>query len=153
MSEITFYRQNNKGKTIEEHRNNFMNMNQSVGKMFPQVESHLRLLLISPASSCEAEWSFSALRRLKTWLRSTMPQKRLNHVMVCHVHNNKLAKMDTVKLSENSLAGLLLLEREFLGHSLIFKWLVYYQGFYFVSCFLIKLFKLTWWQMYYWFAC
>ena len=69
MSEITLYRRNYEGKTIEEHRNNFIYMNQSVRKMFPQVESLLRLLLISPASSCETEWSFSALRRMTTWLR------------------------------------------------------------------------------------
>jgi len=34
----------------------------------------VRLLLVSPASSAEAEGSFSALRRLKAWLRSTMTQ-------------------------------------------------------------------------------
>ncbi|XP_035985290.1 zinc finger MYM-type protein 1-like isoform X2 [Fundulus heteroclitus] len=57
-----------------------------VRRLFGQVETLVRLLLVVPVSSSEAERSFSALRRLKTWLRSTMTQNRLNHVAVCHVH-------------------------------------------------------------------
>jgi hypothetical protein len=38
----------------------------------------------------EAERSFSALRRSKTWLRTTMTQQRLNLVAVCHIHQEKL---------------------------------------------------------------
>jgi len=37
-----------------------------VRKIFPQVELLLRLLLVCPASSTDAEKSFSSLRRLKT---------------------------------------------------------------------------------------
>ena len=42
--------------------------------LFDQVKSLVRLLLVIPVSSAEAERSFSALRRLKTWLRTTMTQ-------------------------------------------------------------------------------
>ena len=59
---------------LAEHLKVFRDMEPNVRCMFPAVEKLLRLLLISPASSCEAERSFSALRRLKTWLRSTMTQ-------------------------------------------------------------------------------
>ena len=54
-----------------------------VRRLFHQVEALVRLLLVVPVSSCEAERSFSALRRLKTWLRSTMAQSRLNSISVC----------------------------------------------------------------------
>ena len=55
------------------------------------MEALVRLLLLAvPASSVEAERSFSALRRLKTWLRSSMSQTRLNNVAMCHVHQEKL---------------------------------------------------------------
>lgn len=57
-----------------------------VRSLFSQVEALVRLLLVVPASSVEAERSFSALRRLKTWLRSSMSQTRLNNVAMCHVH-------------------------------------------------------------------
>lgn len=58
--------------------------------MFPQVEALLRLLLVNPASSAEAERSFSGLRRLKTYLRSTSGQQRLNNIAMCHIHSNIL---------------------------------------------------------------
>jgi len=56
-----------------------------VRRLFHQVEILLRHLLVVPVTSCEAEHSLSSLWRLKTWLRSTMTQKRLNHVAVCNV--------------------------------------------------------------------
>jgi len=65
------------------------NMLPEVQAEFPQVTTLLKLLLVSPAPSAEAERSFSALRRLKTWLRSTMTDTRLNAVSVCHVHQQK----------------------------------------------------------------
>ena len=49
---------------------------------YNEVEKLVRLLLVAPASSAEAERSFSALRRLKSWLRSTMTQLRLNSLAV-----------------------------------------------------------------------
>ena len=67
---------------------------------FPQVSTLLKLLLVSPASSAEAERSFSALRRLKTWLRSTMTENRLNAVAVCHVHQQKLDDNNLISIKE-----------------------------------------------------
>ena len=55
----------------------------------------MRLLLVVPASSAEAERSFSALRRLKTWLRSSMLQTRL--CLSCsQSENGKLGQEETV---------------------------------------------------------
>ena len=51
------------------------NMSEDVRRLFPQVERLVRLMLICPVSSCEAERSFSSLRRLKTWLRNSMTHK------------------------------------------------------------------------------
>ncbi len=39
-----------------------------------------------PATNSSSERSFSAMRRIKTYLRSTMLQERLNSLMVIHVH-------------------------------------------------------------------
>src|SRR6218665_1258340 len=74
-------------KTVEDFRRVFKDMTPEVRSMFPQVERLLCLWLISPALSCSAERSISALHRLKTWLRSTMTHRRLNHVMIYHVHS------------------------------------------------------------------
>src|SRR6218665_54003 len=82
------------GKTVEDFRRVFKDMTPEVCSMFPQVERLLGLCLVSPASSCFAERSFRALRRLKTWLMSTMTQRRLNHVMICHVHYDLLMELN-----------------------------------------------------------
>ena len=47
-------------------------MSPEVRGLFVQVEILVRLLMVVPISSAEAERSFSAIRRLKTWLRSTI---------------------------------------------------------------------------------
>ena len=39
-----------------------------------------------PATNAVSERSLSALRCLKTWLRSTMNQSRLNWCMILHIH-------------------------------------------------------------------
>lgn len=104
MDELAFYRNHHAATTLEAHRIKFQSMEPSVRRMFPQVERLLRLLLVSPASSCEAERSFSALRRIKTWLRSTMTQQRLNHVMVCHIHKDKLAKIDSQQIADEFIS-------------------------------------------------
>ena len=66
--------------------------------MFPHVEALVRLLLVNPASSASAERSFSGLCRLKTYLRSTIKQSRLNHVEVCHIHKSTLEKIEVEEL-------------------------------------------------------
>ena len=59
-----------------------------------------KLILVMPATNAVSERSFSTLRRLKTWLRRTMNQDRLNWCMVLHIHNN-----DTDALDLNYLAN------------------------------------------------
>ena len=54
------------------------------------VECLLRLLLVCPVLSCEAERSSSGLRRMKSWLRNNMSQSRLNAVAVSHMHQAML---------------------------------------------------------------
>ena len=44
------------------------------------VVNVVHILAVIPATSCSAERSFSALRRLKTYLRNTMGQQRVSNV-------------------------------------------------------------------------
>lgn len=87
-------------KTCSEVTEIMRNMVPEVRGLFSQVEALLRLLLVVPVSSAEAERSFSALRRLKTWLRSSMSQTRLNSVAVCHVHRERMYNLDKKKLCQ-----------------------------------------------------
>ena len=50
--------------------------------MLPLVVTMIKYYLVCPASTANAERSFSHLRRLKTYLRSTMTQARLNSLLI-----------------------------------------------------------------------
>ena len=47
------------------------------------------MILVMPATNAISKRSFSALRRLKTWLRTRILQARLNWHMLLHVDKNK----------------------------------------------------------------
>jgi len=79
-------------------------MSEDVHRLFPQVDRLVRLMLICPVSSCEAERSFSSLRRLKTWLRNSMTQSRLNAIAVCHAHQDVLDAVDLERLAEEFIS-------------------------------------------------
>jgi len=61
----------------------------------------LQIILTVSVSSCTAERSFSALRRLKKFLRSTMSQNRLNEmaIPILHVHKNENVDIEIVSNS------------------------------------------------------
>ena len=59
-------------------------------QLFQEVCTLFRLILVMPAANATSERCFSAMRRLKTWLRSTIDQKRFNHLMVLNVNKDKL---------------------------------------------------------------
>lgn len=89
-------------------------MAKEVRSLFPQVEKLIRLLLVVPATSCTAERSFSALRRLKTWLRSTMTQSRLNAIALCHVHQEVLDSLNLTDIA-SQFAGRSVIRRNIFG--------------------------------------
>ena len=76
---------------------------EEVKAFFPNILGVDKLLLLKPVSSAECERSFSCLglRRLKTWLRSTMAQKRLNGMVLAHVHQALIDKIDLSKVADN----------------------------------------------------
>lgn len=53
---------------------------------FPNIECMLRIFLTIPVTTCACERSFSAMRRLKTWLRASMSDERLTGLALMHVH-------------------------------------------------------------------
>ena len=48
----------------------------------------IKLWLVMGAKSTTARWSFSTMRRIKTWLRSSMKQKRLNSLAILNFHKD-----------------------------------------------------------------
>ena len=62
--------------------------------LYPQLGKILKLILVLPATNAVSERSFSAMRRVKTFLRSSMSQQRLNNTMMLHVHRERLDQLD-----------------------------------------------------------
>ena len=65
----------------------------------------LRLLLVIPASNAVSERAFSNLRRVKTCLRSTMNQDRLNHLMVVNIHRERTDTLSLIKTANEFIFG------------------------------------------------
>ena len=66
--------------------NYLQSLSKAQRSFYCQVIVLITLILVMPATNASSEHSFSALRRVKSYLRSTMSQPRLNSLMVLHVH-------------------------------------------------------------------
>ena len=62
--------------------------------MLPGVWELLKAALYIPVSSATSERSFSALRRLKTYLRRTMWQHRLTNLAILHIEQELVDQVD-----------------------------------------------------------
>ena len=63
-------------------------------KMLSELHILLKLYLTVPLSNATAERSFSALRRVKTYLRSRLTQAHLNHFIILHCHKSLTDHID-----------------------------------------------------------
>ena len=70
-----------------------------------EVFRFAKLLLVIPATNAVSEESFSCLRRIETYLRSTMHQARLNHVILLHIHRDRTDKLELVDVANNFVKG------------------------------------------------
>ena len=59
-----------------------------------ELDRLLRLFLTVPVTTASSERTFSAMRRLKNYLRSTMTQERLNHILLLHCHKTRTDSID-----------------------------------------------------------
>lgn len=69
-------------------------------KMLSEVATILQIYLTLPVTTSTAERSFSVLRRLKTWLRSTMTQERMNNLLLLHVHKTLTDTLDLKQIAD-----------------------------------------------------
>ena len=66
-----------------------------------QVVILVSLVLVMPATNAASERSFSSLHRIKSYLRSTMTQSRLNSIMLLHVHNDLTDQINLIDVANN----------------------------------------------------
>ena len=50
-----------------------------------------------PVTTATAERTFSAMRRIKMYLRSTMTQERLNHSFMLNAHKSRVDNLDLIQ--------------------------------------------------------
>ncbi|XP_020872581.1 zinc finger MYM-type protein 1-like [Arabidopsis lyrata subsp. lyrata] len=65
---------------------------------YPNTEIAYRILLTIPVSVATAERSFSKLKLIKNYLRSTMSQERLNGLALLSIETSMVEKLDYVSL-------------------------------------------------------
>ncbi len=64
-----------------------------------------RLIIVLPATNAASERSFSTMKRIKTYLRSTIKQDRLNHLMILNIYKELTKKLDLVKVANEFISG------------------------------------------------
>ena len=69
--------------------------------LLSELNHAVRLILIVPLTTCTAKRSFSQLRRLKSYLRSTMTRARLNHVAMLNCHNDVLKQINVDDVADD----------------------------------------------------
>ena len=62
--------------------------------MIPEYVQLVKIILCMPVSTCSAERSFSGLRWLKTYLRSTTTQERLNFLAIISCHSSVVDQLN-----------------------------------------------------------
>ena len=67
---------------------------------YPNISTVLCILVSLPVGSCSCERSFSALRRLKSWCRSSMKEDRLNGLALSNIHKEHplIAELDPLEI-------------------------------------------------------
>ena len=62
--------------------------NDALAVITKDAHTMLRIYFVSPATTCSPERSFSALKRIKTYIRTTMTEAILNHCATSQIHKS-----------------------------------------------------------------
>ena len=77
-----------------------MNKSEIYKGMLSEVDKLLKVYFTFPVTSATAERAFSSLCRIKTYLRSTMTQCRLNNLFMLYVHTNLTDMLDLTQIAK-----------------------------------------------------
>ncbi|XP_050066296.1 zinc finger MYM-type protein 1-like [Aphis gossypii] len=62
--------------------------------VYPNIDIALRIYVCTPISNCTTERSFSCLKRIKNYLRSTMGTKKLNSLAILNIEADLLSTLN-----------------------------------------------------------
>ena len=77
-----------------------LNEQPGIKMMLTEIHKLLRIYCTIPVTTASAERSFSALKRIKTYLRNSMTQQRLNHCMLLHVHRVQTDSLNLLNVAK-----------------------------------------------------
>ena len=75
----------------------FQSLSSAAKSLYRETIKVLKLLLLLPATNAVSERCFSHLRLLKNYLRNSMTQRRLNHMMLIYTHRD-VYRLDSRKI-------------------------------------------------------
>lgn len=70
----------------------------------PEIHKLLKLYMTVPLASATAERTFSTMRRVKSWLRSTMSSNTLNNSMFSTIHKQRMDEVSTLDVAKEFVA-------------------------------------------------
>lgn len=74
-------------------------------QLIAEISNLLQLFLVLPSTNAIiSERSFSALRRVKNYLCSSMTQERLNHLLLIHAHKHLTDSIDLIEVANDFVA-------------------------------------------------
>ena len=79
-----------KDKDSNAHDINCLELLKESSVFFPNISRCIKLFLTLPVTTCSVERSFSTLRLLKNWLRSTISEERLNGLGLMNRHHERI---------------------------------------------------------------
>lgn len=82
----------------------FQQMDPTMQSLFSEIKRLMILTVTAPVTVASTERSFSALRRLKTWTRSTMTEQRLTQLAIMHINKDDLDNVHQEKLVDEFVA-------------------------------------------------
>ena len=91
--------------TVYDIRDYILSLSPYERDLVSEVVISLKLIMVLPSTNAVSERSFSALKRLKTYLRSTMKQDRLNHLLLLHVHKDRTDSMSLTHVAEQFVSS------------------------------------------------
>ena len=75
----------------------FLKKNKKIWPLIPEVMSLAKIILVIQATNGSSECAFSALRRMKSYLRTTMSNNHFNHNMTCTIHTELVKELNLKK--------------------------------------------------------
>ena len=75
--------------------------------MIKNVNAIMKIMVVSGITTVTPERSFSLARRIETWLRSTMTQRRFNALVILNYNKSLVDKLSLVKFASDFVDSLL----------------------------------------------